>query len=194
VAFLPFTASDGALLGVVGRILPVGAATVSEPVNQPERLVALRERVVEREAAVLQQAWRIEVPEALHTEEYRAYRSWRQSVREACRAGGWRTADEVLAWRIECIERGIGGLPARLGIAGFIAPDPVVSHLLAVLEARGVELFQLDFGRGQAARRGGHAICWQADRRSGCALPSRILRRKGDCWNPHSKRPCIQVR
>ncbi|MDO8789642.1 MAG: PD-(D/E)XK nuclease family protein [Sulfuritalea sp.] len=100
------------------------------------------------EAASLQRAWRIEVPEALHTEEYRAFLRWRDAVAEACRAGGWRTADEVMAWRIECIERGIGGLPARLGLAGFIAPDPVISHLLVVLEARGVELFQLDFGRG----------------------------------------------
>ena len=103
------------------------------------------------EAASLQRAWRIEVPAALHTEEYRAYLRWRDRVAESCRAGGWRTADEVLAWRIGCIERGLGGLPARLGLAGFIAPDPLVSHLLAVLEARGVELFQLDFRRGDAS-------------------------------------------
>ena len=101
------------------------------------------------EAGSLQRAWRIEVPEALHTEEYRAYRSWRQRVAETCAAGGWRTADEVMGWRIDCVERGIGGLPARVGLAGFIAPDPVISRLLAVLEARGVELFQLDFGRGE---------------------------------------------
>jgi exodeoxyribonuclease-5 len=42
-------------------------------------------------------------------------------------------------------------LPARLGLAGFIAPDPVVSRLLVVLEARGVELFRLDFGCGATA-------------------------------------------
>lgn len=101
------------------------------------------------EAASLQRTWRIEVPEALHTEEYRAFLRWREAVAEACQAGGWRTADEVMAWRIECIERGIGGLPARLGLAGFLAPDPVISHLLVVLEARGVELFRLDFGRGE---------------------------------------------
>ncbi len=100
------------------------------------------------EAASLQRAWRIEVAEALHTEEYRAFLRWQETVGEACQAGGWRTADEVMAWRIECVERGIGGLPARLGIAGFIAPDPLVSRLLVVLEARGVELFRLDFGRG----------------------------------------------
>ncbi|MCX7167168.1 MAG: PD-(D/E)XK nuclease family protein [Rhodocyclales bacterium] len=101
------------------------------------------------DATSLQRAWRIEVPEPLHTEEYRAFLRWREAVAEACQTGSWRTADEVMAWRIECIERGIGGLPARLGIAGFIAPDPLVSHLLVVLEARGVELFRLDFGRGE---------------------------------------------
>ncbi|MFA4968911.1 MAG: hypothetical protein WC540_04715, partial [Sulfuritalea sp.] len=101
------------------------------------------------EAASLQRTWRIEVPEALHTEEYRAFLRWQQSVDEACRAGAWRTADDVMAWRIECVERGIGGLPARIGIAGFIAPDPLVSRLLVVLEARGVELFRLGFGRGE---------------------------------------------
>ena len=103
------------------------------------------------EAASLQRTWRIEVPEALHTEEYRAFLRWRERVGEACRAGSWRTADEALAWRIECVERGIGGLPARLGLAGFIAPDPLVSRLLVVLEARGVELLQIDFGRGRTA-------------------------------------------
>ena len=99
------------------------------------------------EAGSLQRAWRIEVPAVMHTAEYLAFRRWRESVDASCKAGGWRTADDVLAWRIECIARGIGGLPARLGLAGFIAPDPMVSRLLAVLEARGVELFQLDFGR-----------------------------------------------
>jgi probable DNA repair protein len=101
------------------------------------------------EAATLQRVWRIEVAEPLQTEEYRAFLRWQERVAESCRVGGWRTADEALAWRIECIERGIGGLPARIGIAGFIAPDPLVSRLLVVLEARGVELFQLDFGRGE---------------------------------------------
>lgn len=103
------------------------------------------------EAASLQRVWRIEVDAALHTEEYRAFLRWQEQVAEACRGGGWRTADEVMAWRIECVARGIGGLPARIGIAGFIAPDPLVSRLLAVLEARGVDVFQVDFGRGDAA-------------------------------------------
>jgi exodeoxyribonuclease-5 len=107
--------------------------------------------LVAMEAASLQQVWRIEVPDALRTEEYHAFSRWRAWVGETCRADAWRTADEVMAWRIECVERGISGLPKRLGLAGFVSPDPLVSHLLAVLEARGVELFQLDIGRGEAA-------------------------------------------
>ncbi len=103
------------------------------------------------EAASLQAWWRIEVPEALHTEEFRAYRRWHREVQQACAAGDWRRADEVLAWRIECLERGIGGLPARLGIAGFVTPDPMVSRLLVVLEKRGIELFCIDSGRKTAA-------------------------------------------
>jgi exodeoxyribonuclease-5 len=107
--------------------------------------------VAAMEAADLQQTWRIDIDPSWPTEEYRAFRRWRESVAAACRAGGWRATADVLAWRVACIERGLGGLPARLGIAGFIAPDPVVSHLLAVLEARGVDLFRVDFGRGAAA-------------------------------------------
>lgn len=103
------------------------------------------------EAASLLRAWGIEVPTALHTAEYLAFLRWQEQVAGACRAGNWRTADEVVAWRIDCITRGIGGLPARLGIAGFIVADPLISRLLVVLEARGVELFRLDFGRGDSA-------------------------------------------
>lgn len=110
------------------------------------------------EAASLQRVWRIEVDAALHTEEYRAFLRWQEQVAEACRAGGWRTADEVMAWRIECVARGLGGLPARIGIAGFIAPDPLVSRLLVALEARGVELFRVDFGRDNAAPALGAAL------------------------------------
>ncbi len=103
------------------------------------------------EAASLQRTWGIAVPEALHTAEYLAFLRWQARVAGVCKAGNWQTADEALAWRIDCLARGIGGLPARLGIAGFIAADPLVSRLLVVLESRGVELFRLDFGRGESA-------------------------------------------
>lgn len=103
------------------------------------------------EAASLQRTWRIEVPEVLHNAEYLAFLRWREDVEAASRGGGWRGMDEILAWRIACIERGLGGLPARVGLAGFILPDPVVSRLLLVLEERGVELFRVDFGCGSDA-------------------------------------------
>jgi exodeoxyribonuclease-5 len=98
------------------------------------------------EAASLQRSWRIEVPDALHNAEYTAFLRWCEDVDAASRAGDWRGMDAILAWRIACVERGIGGLPARVGLAGFILPDPAVSRLLLVLEARGVELFRVDFG------------------------------------------------
>ncbi len=104
------------------------------------------------EAESLAQTWRIEVPDALQTEEYRAFLRWREGVAKACQAGDWRTADEAMRWRIECIARGLGGLPAQMGIAGFTAPDPWLSRLLAVLEARGVALYQVDFGYAGVAR------------------------------------------
>ena len=100
------------------------------------------------EAASLQRSWRIEVPEALHNAEYMAFLRWREDVDAASRDGDWRGMDAILAWRIACVERGIGGLPARVGLAGFILPDPAISRLLLVLEARGVELFRVDFGCG----------------------------------------------
>jgi exodeoxyribonuclease-5 len=102
------------------------------------------------EAASLQRMWRVEVPDALHTGEYLAWLRWREDVESACHEGNWRGIDAILAWRIACIERGLGGLPARIGLAGFVAPDPVISRLLLVLEARGVALFRVDFGCGHA--------------------------------------------
>jgi exodeoxyribonuclease-5 len=100
------------------------------------------------EAASLQRSWRIEVPDALHNAEYTAFLRWREDVDAASRDGDWRGMDAILAWRIACVERGIGGLPARVGLAGFILPDPAVSRLLLVLETRGVDLFRVDFGCG----------------------------------------------
>ncbi|MBK9019800.1 MAG: hypothetical protein IPL72_07270 [Sulfuritalea sp.] len=102
------------------------------------------------EAANLQRTWRIEVPEAMHTAEYEAFLRWSAAFDASCRDGGWRGRDEVLAWRVACIERGLGGLPARIGLAGFVMPDPWVSRLLVVLESCGVELFRVDFSHHAA--------------------------------------------
>ncbi len=103
------------------------------------------------EAESLRAAWRLDVPAAMQTDEYRAFLRWREREAEACRASGWRTAAEAMAWRIECVARGVGGLPARVGIAGFVSPDPVLSRLLLVLEERGVELFRVKVGSDDTA-------------------------------------------
>jgi probable DNA repair protein len=118
------------------------------------------------EASSLQAAWRIEVPEALSNAEYQAWSRWRADVGRVCRENGWRGMDEILAWRVACIERGISGLPARIGLAGFLLPDPVISRLLLVLEARGVELFHVDFSHPAAGPPSGVEL---ADAEAECA-------------------------
>jgi exodeoxyribonuclease-5 len=133
------------------------------------------------EASSLQRTWRIDVPEALHTSEYQAWLRWREDVAAACRSGNWRGMDEILAWRIACIERGLGGLPARIGLAGFVAADPVVSRLLLVLEARGVELFRVDFGCGSGtAARGVECSEAAAECRAASAWARQRLDEAGD--------------
>lgn len=97
------------------------------------------------EAESLRLNWRINVPEALRTEEYRAYLRWRDEVEKICALGGWHTADAAMLWRIGCVERGLTGLPKRIGWAGFTAPDPLLARLMKALAERGVELFRVDF-------------------------------------------------
>lgn len=133
------------------------------------------------EAASLQRIWRIAVPEAQHNAEYLAWQRWREDFEAASRSGGWRGMDEILAWRIACIERGIGGLPARVGLAGFVTPDPVVSRLLLVLEERGVELFRVDFGCGrEAVVRGVECTDGEAECRAAAAWARQRLAQAGE--------------
>lgn len=105
------------------------------------------------EADSLCQTWRITVPEAEHTAESRAFLRWREAFAQACRNGDWRTAEEAMRWRIDCVARGIGELPARIAVAGFTAPEPWLSRLLAVLAERGAALYRLDFGHAAGAAR-----------------------------------------
>lgn len=97
------------------------------------------------EADWLDRFWRIEVPEGWESEEYRAFRRWQKRVAEQCRRQRWVMRSEAVLWRIGCLERGAGTLPPRLSIAGFAQSDPLLARVLAVLEARGVALFELDF-------------------------------------------------
>lgn len=102
------------------------------------------------EAESLRLNWRINVPEALWTEEYRAFLRWRDEVEKICAPEGWHTADAAMLWRIGCIERGLTGLPKRIGWAGFTAPDPLLTRLMKALAERGVELFGVDFSHPAA--------------------------------------------
>ena len=102
------------------------------------------------EAESLRLNWRINVPEALRTEEYRAFLRWRDEVEKICAPEGWHTADAAMLWRIGCVERGLTGLPTRMGLAGFTAPDPLLARLVKALVGRGVELFGVDFAHPAA--------------------------------------------
>lgn len=111
------------------------------------------------EAESVRQAWRITVPEALYTEEYRAFLRWRDQVAKTCEPGHWHTADAALIWRIACVEQGLTGLPAQVGVAGFTVPDPLHARLFAALVARGVALFQVDFSTaGETQIRAGECV------------------------------------
>jgi exodeoxyribonuclease-5 len=133
------------------------------------------------EAASLQRVWRIEVAEAFYNSEYLAWRRWREDFEAASRSGGWRGMDEILAWRIACVERGLGGLPARIGLAGFVMPDPVVSRLLLALEERGVELFRVDFGCGrEVAARGVECADGEAECQAAADWARQRLAQAGD--------------
>ena len=102
------------------------------------------------EAESLRLNWQINVPKQLQTEEYRAFLRWRDEVEKICAPEGWHTADAAMLWRIGCVERGLTDLPARIGLAGFTAPDPLLARLMKALAARGVELFRVDFSHPAA--------------------------------------------
>lgn len=104
------------------------------------------------EAEALSRLWHIEVPETFRNQEHHAFLRWWARMNEHCRTHRWQTQTDALLWRINCLERGAGQLPQRLLVAGFTAHDPVLERVLAVLEQRGVALFELDFGHAKAAR------------------------------------------
>lgn len=107
---------------------------------------------VAMEAGNLSHVWRLTLPEAMQTEEWRAFERWQASVAAICEKNHWCTQTQALAWRIACISRGVTGLPTQIGIAGFMAPDPMLARLLVALETRGVRVFRLELGSAEAAQ------------------------------------------
>lgn len=88
--------------------------------------------------------WRIDVPDAFAGEEYQAFLRWRARVEAECRRLGAATAVDTLLWRIECVARGVRGLPARVGVCGFVSADATLERLLRVLAARGVDIVDIE--------------------------------------------------
>ncbi len=103
-----------------------------------------------READALQRRFKIGVAPAAATEEYRAFQRWSEAFARYCEAGDWRSESEVLHWRLECLGRGVSGLPARVALAGFTVVDPFLQRLVELLRQRGVAVLRLEAGESSA--------------------------------------------
>ncbi|MBK6907346.1 MAG: PD-(D/E)XK nuclease family protein [Rhodocyclaceae bacterium] len=102
------------------------------------------------EADTLVRTWRIAVPELWQNDESQAFSRWRAAAERLRREGNWVSASEAMQWRMDCLARGVGKLPATVALAGFVAPDPMLQRLLTVLAQRGVVLVQVDIGSPRA--------------------------------------------
>ena len=88
--------------------------------------------------------WRVAQDALTTTAEAQALTRWRQAFARMCQQQGWLGAVAAQQWRIGCVERGIGGLPVSVGVAGFTHIEPDMRRLLDALTAGGVTLFELD--------------------------------------------------
>ena len=102
------------------------------------------------EANSLAETWGIEAGVAC-SDETRAFLRWRGELRARCAAGRWLEPARLRAWRIERLREGAGRLPSRLVFAGFDRYTPQERELARVLAARGVAVFELEFGAEPAA-------------------------------------------
>ncbi|MBK9520878.1 MAG: PD-(D/E)XK nuclease family protein [Rhodocyclaceae bacterium] len=144
------------------------------------------------DAGALMQTWRLELPEALQTEECRAFLRWRDAVVDACLKNGWCSKVQALKWQTDCIARGVSGLPLRIGLAGFLTTDPALSRLLMALETRGVELFRFDFSKDKIAT---VAYREQADTKAECVAAAKwAAELVGNAKNDSSVKSPVRVR
>lgn len=95
--------------------------------------------------------WRIGQKMLATTAEALALTRWRRAFARICQEQGWLGAVTAQQWRISCVERGIGGLPASVGIAGFARIEPDVQRLLDALAVRGVTLMDVDLAHEPAS-------------------------------------------
>ena len=118
------------------------------------------------QANALCETWRIRVAGAGQTEEGRAFLSWREEFRRVCNDAGWFEPARHLDWQIERIAAGAGRLPRELVFAGFDRYNPQELLLIGVLQARGVQVAELELGRtGEPAAAFIHAL---PDREAEC--------------------------
>lgn len=104
------------------------------------------------EADRIASEWRVAHDTLATTTEAQALMRWRQAFARFCEERGWLGAVAAQQWRIACVERGIGGLPARVGVAGFSRLEPELRRLLDALSARGVTLLEVDLAHAVASK------------------------------------------
>lgn len=97
------------------------------------------------EADRVQREWRLRFDDDMRTPETEAFGRWQGEVAASCRRQGWLTPSQAVEWRIDCLQRGVSGLPAIIGLAGFVGPDPQRDRLLKIVRDRGVRVIELDF-------------------------------------------------
>lgn len=99
------------------------------------------------EADTVQREWGLRIDDDMRTPETDAFVRWRGDITAVCRGQRWLTPSQAEAWWLECLERGVSGLPPLIGLAGFIGPDPRRDRLLKALRVRGVRVVEVDFLR-----------------------------------------------
>lgn len=104
-----------------------------------------------QQADLLCAQWQIR-PDAGGGAEVAAFLRWRGRVQRLARDAGLLTAGEALAWRLDCVERGLGRLPQTLVVLDAVPAEPCWQRLLRQCEARGTQLARMPWPGREAAR------------------------------------------
>lgn len=84
--------------------------------------------------------WNLSLNMAQATEETQQFVAWRQRFQSLCKQANMLESVRYGVWQIDCLQKGVGSLPAKIQLAGFDRIHPQLERLIAVLKARGVEV------------------------------------------------------
>ncbi len=95
------------------------------------------------QANALVERWRLRLAPAAGGEETRAFLRWRKEFRRLAAAVDGCDAASLAERQLDALAAGAGRLPPVVAVAGFDRYNPQELRLIAVLEARGVEVCEL---------------------------------------------------